>query len=112
MMRWARALRPLQSQQRSLNPFIIRTFAVKAAPTGMTEGELHIFNLLNDKLDPGSLAVQDVSGGCGEFYHVQVSSKAFKGMPMIKQHRLVQQILKEEIKGFHGIQLQTSIESD
>lgn len=44
-------------------------------------------------------------GGCGEFYHLQVSSKAFKGMPMIKQHRLVQQILKEEIKGFHGIQV-------
>jgi len=76
----------------------------------MTEGEQHIFNILNDKLDPSALAVQDVSGGCGEFYHLQVSSKAFKGMTMIKQHRLVQQILKEEIKGFHGIQLQTSVD--
>jgi len=28
----------------------------------MTEGERHIFDTLNDKLDPGSLTVQDVSG--------------------------------------------------
>lgn len=28
----------------------------------MTEGEQHIFNILNDKLDPSALAVQDVSG--------------------------------------------------
>ncbi|CCA71802.1 hypothetical protein PIIN_05737 [Serendipita indica DSM 11827] len=76
----------------------------------MTDGERHIFNILNDKLDPSSLVVQDVSGGCGEFYHLQVSSKAFKGLTMIKQHRLVQSLLKEEIKNFHGIQLQTSVD--
>ncbi|PVG01009.1 bola-like protein [Serendipita vermifera] len=76
----------------------------------MTEGERHIFDLLNDKLDPKTLVVQDVSGGCGEFYALQISSKAFNGLTMIKQHRLVQELLKVEIKGFHGIQLKTSAE--
>jgi len=47
----------------------------------------------------------DRPGGCGDFYHVSVSSKAFRGMPLIKQHRLVQTILKEQILGFHGIQV-------
>jgi hypothetical protein len=58
-MRLARTLMALQPQKR-LNPFV-RTFAVKA-PQDMTEGEKHIFDILNDKLDPGSLTVQDVSG--------------------------------------------------
>ncbi|KAG8805372.1 hypothetical protein FRB91_008090 [Serendipita sp. 411] len=76
----------------------------------MTDSERHIFNILNDRLDPSSLVVQDTSGGCGAFYQLQVSSKAFKGLTMIKQHRLVQDILKEEIKQLHGLQIQTSID--
>lgn len=59
IMSLARKSRSLRIQWR-LYPFV-RTFAVKATPN-MTEGERHIFNILNDKLDPGSLAVQDVSG--------------------------------------------------
>jgi hypothetical protein len=58
-MRWARTLAAYR-YQRTLNSFV-RTFAVKAPPS-MTEGEQHIFNILNDKLDPSALAVQDVSG--------------------------------------------------
>jgi hypothetical protein len=58
-MRWARTLAACR-YQRTLKSFV-RTFAVKAPP-GLTEGEQHIFNTLNDKLDPAALAVQDVSG--------------------------------------------------
>ncbi|KAK5006441.1 hypothetical protein LTR28_006486 [Elasticomyces elasticus] len=52
-------------------------------------------------------SVQDISGGCGSMYGIEVVSAQFKGMPVIKQHRLVNKILGEEIKKWHGIQLKT-----
>jgi BolA-like protein 3 len=40
-------------------------------------------------------------------YAVNVTSERFKGLPMIKQHRLVNEILGEQIKEWHGLQLRT-----
>lgn len=40
-------------------------------------------------------------------YQVEVVSEAFKGLNMVKQHRLVNETLKEEIKAMHGIRLTT-----
>jgi stress-induced morphogen len=40
-------------------------------------------------------------------YAVNVTSDKFSGLPMIKQHRLVNEILGEQIKTWHGIQLKT-----
>lgn len=40
-------------------------------------------------------------------YAVAVTSERFRGLSMIKQHRLVNEILKERIKGWHGLQLKT-----
>jgi BolA-like protein 3 len=51
--------------------------------------------------------VQDISGGCGSMFALNIVSEQFKGMPVIKQHRLVNQILREEIKTWHGVQLKT-----
>lgn len=58
-MRWARTL-AFYRHPRTPNYFV-RAYAVKA-PASMTEGEMHIFNMLNDKLDPATLVVQDISG--------------------------------------------------
>jgi stress-induced morphogen len=44
-------------------------------------------------------------GGCGSFYAIEISSPAFKGLSMIKQHKLVNECLKEDIKGIHGLQV-------
>jgi stress-induced morphogen len=55
------------------------------------------------------LQVQDVSGGCGSMYAINVTSEKFRGLSMIKQHRLVNEILGEEIKKWHGLQLRTKI---
>lgn len=44
-------------------------------------------------------------GGCGSFYAIQIKSEAFKGMPMVKQHRMVNDTLKKEIEGIHGLQV-------
>lgn len=51
--------------------------------------------------------VQDISGGCGSMYALDVVSAQFKGLTVIKQHRLVNSILGDEIKKWHGVQLKT-----
>ena len=44
-------------------------------------------------------------GGCGSFYAISIASEAFKGLSIIKQHRLVNEALKQEIEGIHGLQV-------
>lgn len=51
--------------------------------------------------------MQDISGGCGSMYAIDVVSATFEGMSVVKQHRLVNRVLEEEIKGWHGVQLKT-----
>jgi stress-induced morphogen len=51
--------------------------------------------------------VQDISGGCGSMYAIAIESAKFQGLSVIKQHKLVNQVLKEEIAGWHGVQLRT-----
>ena len=45
------------------------------------------------------------AGGCGSFYAITIASTAFKGIPMVKQHRLVNEALKKEIEDIHGLQV-------
>lgn len=47
------------------------------------------------------------SGGCGSFYAISVEHESFKGLTMIKQHRLVNDLLKDDIKDMHGLQVST-----
>jgi len=51
--------------------------------------------------------VRDVSGGCGSMYAIEIVSERFRGMGMLAQQRLVNGVLGEEIKGWHGVQLRT-----
>ena len=58
---------------------------------------------------PKEIVVKDMSGGCGAMYNIYVASPSFKNLNMIKQHRLVQGILKEEIKEMHGLTIETKV---
>lgn len=73
----------------------------------MDEYERKIFDILKQEFQPANLEVRDVSGGCGSMFAILVESEKFKGVPMIKQHRLVNDALKEEISKWHGLQLRT-----
>ena len=42
-------------------------------------------------------------------YAIDVSSKAFEGSSIVKQHRMVNQILKDEIKDMHGLQVRRGV---
>ena len=57
------------------------------------------------RIAPAAATVKDMSSGCGSFFHVTVSSPAFAGKSMVQQHRIVHDILRDEIKLIHGLQI-------
>ncbi|KAK7470957.1 hypothetical protein VKT23_002372 [Stygiomarasmius scandens] len=97
----------LQSQTRRLSTSARLLNENSTTPTHATEGERNIYEKLTEKFTPSHLKVQDVSGGCGTFYAITISSQVFNGLPIVKQHKLVTQTLKQEIEGIHGLQIKT-----
>lgn len=72
-----------------------------------TPQEKLVYDKLVKALEPKSLQVLDVSGGCGSMFAIDIMSDKFKGIAMVKQHKIVNEILKDDIKGWHGLQLRT-----
>eukprot|EP00164_Ancoracysta_twista_P003867 GFYU01005188.1.p1 GENE.GFYU01005188.1~~GFYU01005188.1.p1 ORF type:complete len:128 (+),score=14.17 GFYU01005188.1:114-497(+) len=75
----------------------------------MSSEEERLSNILLENLQPHDtqVYVSDASGGCGTFYQVQVISGAFKGKSKVQQHRMVNEILSEEITNMHGLTIVT-----
>lgn len=57
----------------------------------------------------GKVIVEDRSGGCGANFYIHVESTAFRGKPRIQQHRIVQQVLKDEIAKWHAVSIDTVV---
>ena len=72
-----------------------------------TPYEDKIYQQLTKELQPKSLAVKDISYGDGAMFAISIESKKFNGLSPIKQHRLVNKVLKDEITKWHGLQLKT-----
>ncbi|KAI4637585.1 hypothetical protein J4E83_000402 [Alternaria metachromatica] len=105
-------LRSSLSRQSHLPKLCTRSYSQSAsaapeAPDYLNEAELHVFNKIKAELEPVKLEVQDISGGCGSMYAIQIESPKFKGLTVIKQHKMVNEVLKDEIKSWHGVQLRT-----
>lgn len=83
-----------------------RFYAVEPTPD-LDAYEQQLFTLLNKELDPEVLNVKDVSGGCGSMFAINIVSEKFNGLSLIKQQRLVNEVLKDEISKWHGLQLRT-----
>ncbi|KAK5137873.1 hypothetical protein LTR08_006642 [Meristemomyces frigidus] len=102
---------PLRPSAYPPTPF--RCYATEQTPSALevpdylNEAERKIFDTIRQELQPTKLEVQDISGGCGSMYALDIVSEQFKGLPVIKQHRLVNKVLGEEIKKWHGVQLKT-----
>lgn len=63
---------------------------------------------IRDKVQHVSaLVVNDVSGGCGQAYDVIIVSEAFSGLNTLKRHRLVNDVLKEQIAQLHAFSQKT-----
>ncbi|GAA5874326.1 hypothetical protein JCM16303_005811 [Sporobolomyces ruberrimus] len=95
------------SSTRSISSSVPR-YDSATTTTKLSDGEQLLKSKLESSLSGASVKVQDVSGGCGSFYAIQIEHESFKGLNTIKQHRIVNDVLKDEIKGMHGLQLKTS----
>ncbi|AOA63967.1 Altered inheritance of mitochondria protein 1 [Komagataella phaffii CBS 7435] len=84
---------------------------LQSTKVALDEYEQKIADMLQKEFNPTILSVRDVSGGCGSMFAIQVESAKFKGIPMVKQHRLVNELLKDEISQWHGLQLKTKASS-
>ena len=60
---------------------------------------------------PGAKVIEvvDISGGCGAMYDITVEAPELKGLSIVKQHRMVNEALKDEIKDMHGLRINTSV---
>ena len=63
--------------------------------------QVSLLSLLNAAENPNN----GLLGGCGTFYQIIIASDAFKGVSTVKQHRMVNEVLKQEIEGIHGLQV-------
>ncbi|KAJ8249233.1 hypothetical protein GJAV_G00232610 [Gymnothorax javanicus] len=78
--------------------------------SSQTNGELRITQILKESFPQAtSVRVQDISGGCGAMYEVHIESNEFKGKRTVQQHQLVNQALKDEIQGMHGLRIFTDV---
>ncbi|KAI8721292.1 hypothetical protein NCS52_00576400 [Fusarium sp. LHS14.1] len=123
-----RSLLRAPTVSRSTTPFSIRqparllstSLPRRASPAleeepdlpSMTPAESAIAEILAEKLSPSELLVQDVSGGCGSMYAIDITSAAFKGQTILKQQRMVNAALGDLVKGWHGVQIRTKVPSD
>lgn len=78
----------------------------------MNPAESAIAELLAAKLEPTQLLVQDVSGGCGSMYAIDITAAAFRGQSILKQQRMVNSALGDAMKAWHGVQIRTSVPED
>ncbi|KAH8738211.1 bola protein [Ilyonectria robusta] len=78
----------------------------------MSPAESAIAELLAEKLSPTQLLVQDVSGGCGSMYAIDITSPAFRGQTILKQQRMVNAALGDLVKGWHGVQIRTKVPAE
>lgn len=102
-------LRPTSRFPTTILP-LLRPYSTPVSPPDYLDArEKSIFDKLATAFSPTQLEVQDVSGGCGSMYAVEISSAKFKGLPLLKQHRLVKDALGEEVKEWHGFQLRTKV---
>ncbi|KAJ2646786.1 hypothetical protein IWW40_005146 [Coemansia sp. RSA 1250] len=83
---------------------------LSAAPSPrMTGGEQQIYTKLSRELRPTKLTVSDASGGCGSMYVVEIEAECFRGLTRVKQTKMVNNLLKEEIKDMHGMRVLCSV---
>lgn len=88
---------------------LVRGFAAEPAEATQTEAEARMTATLRAALEAAAVEVHDVSGGCGASYSVMVESERFKGLTLIKQHRLVKEALRDEVPNLHALTVRTVV---
>ncbi|KAJ2821549.1 hypothetical protein IWW50_004595 [Coemansia erecta] len=84
---------------------MLRRALADASTPSMTSGEQHIYDKLYGELRPTKLSVTDSSGGCGSMYVVEIEAECFRGLNRVKQTKMVNSLLKSELKDMHGMRV-------
>ncbi|KAF7294392.1 hypothetical protein MKEN_00886900 [Mycena kentingensis (nom. inval.)] len=53
------------------------------------------------------IEIEDTSSGCGENYAILLVSKDFEGKSTLMRHRLINQVLKDEVAQMHAFSQKT-----
>ena len=86
----------------------LRYLSESGNPPTSNPAEMKLIDILKEKFPSATdIAVVDISGGCGSMYEVFVESPDFKGIRLMKQHKMVTEALKSEIKDMHGLRIST-----
>ena len=64
-------------------------------------------NKIKTKINCEDLEVVDISGNCGTSFSVKIKSPDFKGKSIIMQHRMINEVLKDELKEIHALQIKS-----
>lgn len=82
-------------------------FASQAQPSADREEELK--GKLAKALQAEEVIVEDTSGGCGTMYSIFVRAAAFRGKSTVAQHRMVNEVLKDDVAQWHGLSVRTAV---
>ncbi|KAL6061319.1 hypothetical protein QOT17_010804 [Balamuthia mandrillaris] len=101
----------LVQQQPQQPPRFTRSFSTAGTPPPQpTTRKERIEAILTAQLQPTRLEVIATAEGCpGGSVTVIVESTAFKDLNLLKQHRLVKDLVKDEIQDVHAFRVQTSL---
>ena len=88
----------------------IRAYCSESGGRALTTGEETLKKILAERFQQSTfINVEDISGGCGSMYEIQIESPEFKGIRTVMQHRMVNEALKEQIKDMHGLRISTAV---
>jgi stress-induced morphogen len=76
----------------------------------MTEDELE--GHLRKAFPDADIVIEDLAGD-GDHYRARIASRAFRGLPRVRQHQLVYAALKGKVGGeLHALALDTRVKED
>lgn len=76
----------------------------------MAIAELKLKNILQQNFPEAKIIIQDLAGD-QDHYSLEITCESFRGLPLIKQHKLVKNALSEVLKQeLHAITIKTKIE--
>ena len=77
----------------------------------MAISETKLQSILQNSFPNAKIKITDTAGD-QDHYALEITSNAFKGLPLIKQHRLVKEALAEVlVKELHAISIKTKAEN-
>jgi len=99
------------SRQIFTSKLLLSDEPTKAEEKKPTDGEKKLIDMLRKRFPKAKqIEVMDISGGCGSMYAIYVETIEFKNIRTVKQHQLINDVLKAEIKNnMHGLRIQTAV---